>query len=230
MSANSAPKGASRTAISASIAAADLGHLARDVGRLAASGVDLLHVDIADGAFTPLFTFGPSILAALRDGPPIDVHILALRPERLVARLVELGAARISVQIEASLDPAETLAMAREAVTGRRVALGVGLGLDTPLDALTPLLGLIDHVLLLAIRPGSPGVWPVDLEERVVATRRLLDASDRPITLDLDGGVTVENLPLVRHMPVDVVVTGTALFAGGGPKRNVSVARKILGS
>ena len=198
---------------------ADLGHLATDLGVIERAGVELVHVDVGDGAFSAMFTFGAPIVKAMRTPMLKDVHLLVDDPLAKVEAFVEGGADLVTFHVEGARQPHRVLQVLGRAVNAndpaRGLVRGVALNPSTPLSAIEPLLDEVDYVLILAINPGWGGQpFLPSTGRRLEGARRLIEGSGRPIALGIDGGVTRDNIAAVAALGADVIVSGSAIFDG----------------
>ena len=216
--------------ISVGILTADLMALGADLARLDGTGVEILHVDVMDGCFTPMLTVGAPVVKALRTSLLKDVHLMIREPLDKLAEFVAAGADIVTVHAESCdhvhrvLQQLGTMQNANDPARG--IVRGLALNPGTPLDAMEPLLDELDFVLLLAVNPGWGGqrFIPATMG-RLERARRRLDAAGRRILLGVDGGITRDNVGRLAGMGVDVVVTGSAVFDGKAPTEN---ARHML--
>jgi ribulose-phosphate 3-epimerase len=201
--------------LSAGVLGADFLHLATDLDRLEEAGVRLLHVDVMDGVFCPQMTVGPAFVAALAERFPVDVHLMIDEPLQKVDAYVEAGARVVTFHVEATRHPHRVL----QRLAGRGVTRGVALNPGTAVGALEPLLDDLELVLLLAVNPGWSGqVFIPGTAGRLAAVRELI--GEREILVGIDGGVTRENAAGVAALGADVIVAGSALYAGGDVTNN----------
>ena len=216
--------------ISVGILTADLMALGADLARLDGTGVALLHFDVMDGCFTPMMTFGPPLVKAVRTPLLKDVHLMIDEPLEKLGDYVAGGADVVTVHAESCthihrvLQRLGTMENANDPARG--VVRGLGLNPGTPLAVLEPLLDELDLVHLLAINPGWGGqkFLPATMG-RIADVRRLLVRAGRRILLGVDGGITRENVGTLAGSGVDLVVTGSAVFHGKAPAEN---ARTML--
>ena len=216
--------------ISVGILTADLMALGADLARLDGTDVALLHFDVMDGCFTPMMTFGPPLVKAVRTPLLKDVHLMIDEPLEKLGDYVAGGADVVTVHAESCthihrvLQRLGTMENANDPARG--IVRGVALNPGTPLAVLEPLLDELDLVHLLAINPGWGGqkFLPATMG-RIADVRRLLVRAGRRILLGVDGGITRENVGTLAGSGVDLVVTGSAVFDGKAPAEN---ARTML--
>lgn len=198
---------------------ADLAHLDDELGIIERAGVELVHVDAGDGAFSPMFTFGAPIVKAMRTPMLKDVHLLVDDPLSKVEAFVAAGADIVTFHVEGARQPHRVLQLLGKATNAndpaRGIVRGVAINPSTPVAALEPLLDEADYLLLLAINPGWGGQSFLPATgRRLEQARRLIEASGRPIALGVDGGVTRDNIAAVARLGADVIVSGSAIFDG----------------
>ena len=204
--------------------------LGADLARLDGTGVALLHFDVMDGCFTPMMTFGPPLVKAVRTPLLKDVHLMIDEPLEKLGDYVAGGADVVTVHAESCthihrvLQRLGTMENANDPARG--IVRGVALNPGTPLAVLEPMLDELDLVHLLAINPGWGGqkFLPATMG-RIADVRRLLVRAGRRILLGVDGGITRENVGTLAGSGVDLVVTGSAVFDGKAPAEN---ARAML--
>lgn len=210
--------------LSVGINPADPLHLGRELDRLAAAGATLFHVDVMDGVFCPQMTVGPALVAAVAAaGLATDVHLMIEDPLTKVGAYADAGAQRITFHVESTRHPHRVL----QELAGRGVVRGVALNPGTPVQALQPLLDELEYALVLSVNPGWPGqAFSPATAARLRAVRALI--ATRSIELGVDGAVTRDNLAQVAALAPDVIVSGSAVFAGGDPAGNVRFMLDVL--
>jgi ribulose-phosphate 3-epimerase len=207
--------------VSAGAFAGDLAHLGETVRTLEHAGAQLIHLDVADGRYSPLMIGGQAEVAAVRTDALKDLHLMIEEPIRHVTRFAAAGADAITIHLDADRHPIATLRAIGVATNAnapeRPVLRGVCVGLHEPVAVIEPLLEEIDLVLVLAVVPGHAGTMASTTVGRIRAVRRLLDNGVADALLSVDGGITLPDAPALVAAGADIVVSGSALFAGTDP-------------
>lgn len=212
--------------IAPSILSADFAKLGEEVRAVSAAGADYIHVDVMDGHFVPNLTIGPSVVKALRphSALPFDVHLMISPVDPYVADFAEAGADIITVHPEAGPHLHRTVQMIK--ALGKRA--GVALNPATPVEAIEFVLADLDLVLVMTVNPGFGGqaFIPSGLD-KLRELRARIDALGRTIDLEVDGGINAETARRAVAAGADVLVAGTASFAGGAAayRRNIAELR-----
>jgi ribulose-phosphate 3-epimerase len=198
--------------IAPSILSADFARLGEEVEAVLAAGADLVHFDVMDNHFVPNLTIGPLVCAALRKHgikAPIDVHLMIEPVDRIVPDFAEAGATYISFHPEASWHIDRTIELIRE----HGCKPGLVFNPATPLEYLDYTLPKLDMVLLMSVNPGFGGQKFIGSAlGKLTEVRRRIDALGRPVRLEIDGGVKVDNIAEIARAGADTFVAGSAIF------------------
>lgn len=209
--------------IAPSILAADFTRLGEEVRAMEQAGADALHIDVMDGHFVPNLTIGPGVVRALRPCAelPFDVHLMIAPVEPHLEAFVEAGADSISLHPEAGPHLHRSLAYIR--ASGKRC--GVVLNPGTPARAAEAVLDLADVILVMTVNPGFGGQkFLASQLPKISACREMIERSGRDIDLQVDGGITPETAVLAVRAGANVLVAGTAAFAGGAERYASNIA------
>ena len=200
--------------IAPSLLSADFSRLGEEITAVQQAGADLIHVDVMDGHFVPNITFGPNIVKAIRPltSLPLDVHLMIEPADPFIEAFASAGADIITVHPESGPHLHRTLARIRE--LGKKA--GVALNPATPIDVLEHVIEDIDLVLVMTVNPGFGGQMFIEHQLRKVqALRQWINAIEKDIALEVDGGITPDTAPQAIAAGADILVAGTATFTGG---------------
>ena len=212
-----------------SILTADFGRIAEQVQEAVAAGADYVHLDVMDGHFVPVITFGPALVAAVRKAVdvPLDIHLMIDRPDEHLAAFRDAGGDILNVHAEASRHLHRTLGQVRR--LGAKA--GVCLNPATPLDAIAEVLGEVDQVMIMAVNPGWGGQKFIESSvDKVRRLRQALDGRGLSVDIEVDGGVNLATAPRCAAAGADVLVAGSFVFnERASVAENLRALRKAVG-
>lgn len=213
--------------ISPSIIAADLTTFGSLVKTLDPGIVDLLHLDVMDGAFVPNLTFGPGYVKQLASHSkiPLDVHLMIESPELSIAQYLELSPRIITIHYESTRFPIRLLSLIRTS----NILAGISINPATPVESVADILPYVDMVLVMSVDPGFYGQKFLDVSlTRISTLRGLIDKLGLAgkVSIQVDGGITKDNIASVVKAGARIVVAGNAAFNGGTVNDNVRMLKE----
>jgi len=199
--------------IAPSVLPADFSRLGDEVVALEEAGVDLIQWDVMDGQFVPNLTFGPDVIASVRDRVtvPFEAHLMVYTPDVMAARYVDAGCARLIVHAEACTHLHRTLA----AIGDLGAAAGVALNPGTPASVVANVLDLVDVVLVMTVNPGFGGQqYLASMESKIVEVAAMIATAGRAelTSVEVDGGISAETVGGAAGAGASILVAGSALF------------------
>jgi len=197
--------------VAPSILTADMGRLADQVREAVEGGAEYIHLDVMDGKFVPVITFGPLVVQAVRKAVDVtlDIHLMIERPDDQLSAFIDAGGDILNVHVEACTHIHRTVGEIRR--LGAKA--GVSLNPGTPLAEIEPVLGEVDQVMVMAVNPGWGGQKFIEASlDRVSWLRREIDARGLNVSIEVDGGVNLTTGPRCVLAGADVLVAGSFVY------------------
>jgi ribulose-phosphate 3-epimerase len=210
--------------IAPSVLSADFANLERSLDTV--KSADMLHLDIMDGRFVPNITFGPMIVKAISkiSDKPLDVHLMIVEPEKYIRDFIEAGAAWISIHIEEVVH----LQRALTYIKNLGAKAGVAVNPSTRPEALEYVLEYLDFVLVMSVNPGYGGQdFIPNSIKKIEKLSRLAETSNPEMLIEVDGGITIENISDVHKAGASVLVSGSGIFKTSSPAETISAMRRV---
>ncbi len=209
--------------IAPSLLSADFSNLRKDIEMVNISEAALFHLDVMDGVFVPNISFGFPVIEKIAKyaSKPLDVHLMIVDPDRYVSRFRDAGASWISVHYEACTHLHRSIQLLKTL----EVKAGVALNPHTPVHLLEDILKDLDFVLIMSVNPGYGGQKFIHRSlDKIRKLKQMIQEQKATTLIEVDGGVDLENAPLLKHAGADILVAGNTVFKSDDP---IEVIRKL---
>lgn len=211
--------------VAPSLLSADFMNLQSEIEMLNQSDADWLHLDIMDGVFVPNITFGMPVISQIRKltQKVLDVHLMIVQPERYINEFRAAGADILTVHYEAVTHLHRCVQQIKEA----GMKAGVSLNPHTPISSLDSIISDLDLVLIMSVNPGFGGqkFIPESLN-KIKALKAMADEKNPELIIEIDGGVSPDNVKMLAEIGVNAVVAGSAVFKAANPSETISILKQ----
>jgi len=210
-----------------SILDVDFSCLERELRKIESGGADLLHLDIMDGNFVPNISFGPKIVESIKriTSLPLEVHLMIEKPENHIKSFINAGGDIIIVHYETS----KHLDRLIQTINDADVKSGIALNPATPLGVIEYLISKIDFLLLMTVNPGFGGQKFIpEMIDKIKKARKIIDNQKKPISLEVDGGINLDNISEVIKAGVEIIVIGQLISKSANPEMTIKKLKNIM--
>ena len=212
--------------IAPSILSADFAAMGMAIEKMEACGADMIHCDVMDGMFVPNISFGPKMIADIRKHTclTLDTHLMVQNPERYVQNFIDAGSDLITIHMEATDKIVETLDLIKK----QKVRCGVVINPATPSEVLKDVVALCDLILLMSVNPGFGGQKYIEsVSPKINEVRAMIDSINPMCDLEIDGGITFDNVANAKSRGANVIVAGSTIFNAPDPADAIRKLREI---
>lgn len=213
--------------LSPSILAANVGCLEKEVQTVTNAGANYIHIDIMDGIFVPNISFGLPIIRGLRDSTDafFDVHLMITEPIRYIERFATEGADGITVHAEACENLAATIKEIHRC--GKKP--GIAISPDTGIDVVLPLLDKVSMILVMTVYPGYGGQHIIEPAfDKIRALRKIVEERNLDVDIEVDGGVSLDNVDVIKEAGANIFVVGTKIFKGDASDNTIKFLEHLI--
>ena len=212
--------------ISPSVLAADFSKLGDEVKKVELAGAEYIHLDVMDGMFVPNISFGAPVISAIRKSTSavFDVHLMINDPQRYIDDFIKAGADLITIHYESCDDPISVVSY----IKSKGIRAAVALKPATPIDLLFPIIPMLDMVLIMTVEPGFGGQKMIpETVEKARALRAYLNKNGFTTDIQVDGGITPDNVNRVVDAGANIIVAGSAIFKAPDPAKVIEQMKNI---
>lgn len=213
--------------IAPSVLSADFSKAGQEVQEISKQGADVIHLDVMDGAFVPNITFGMKFIKDIRkySDKVFDAHLMIEKPWKYIEGFAKAGADIITVHYEACKD---RLLQTLNEIKALGVKCGAVINPDTPVSAIKDVIEYCDMVLLMSVFPGFGGQkFIADVLPKIAEVKSIVDKSGKEIDIEIDGGITIENVGEVKKAGANVIVAGSTIFNSSDRKKTMEELRNL---
>jgi len=213
--------------LATSILDVDFTCLKRELRKIESGGADLIHLDIMDGNFVPNISFGPRIVESIKSitSLPLEVHLMVEKPENHIKSFIDAGGDIIIVHYETSKHLDRLIQTINEA----NVKSGIALNPATPLSVIEYLTNKIDFLLLMTVNPGFGGQnFIPEMITKIEKARKIIDNQKKSISLEVDGGINLDNISEVIKAGAEIIVLGQIISKSANPEMTIKKIKNIL--
>lgn len=210
-----------------SVLSADFSKLGDDIIDVESAGADVIHCDIMDGHFVPNITFGPDVVAKINEITelPLDVHLMIDSPDKFIRNFCEAGADYISVHYENNMHLNRLI----NYIKSFNVKAGVVINPSTPVNMLSDIITEVDFVLIMSVNPGFGGQkYIANSLEKVKELKKLINLKNPDCLIEIDGGISEENIKILANNGVDMFVCGASIFKAKDKKKMTKKLKELI--